>query len=248
MILFGIASYHRPECNTYNILRNIGINNESIIIGLNDPDDEQRYKNLHKDANIIVRAGNSAAFNRNTLLNHVKSRVVLLDDDITAFKMWDGNNKSKNGKYKALNGNELIKEFEQCFLVAEKNNAQIFGFSANDNSMNAKARMQRWGKYTPDVMIQGTVTGILTPKDVFFDERYLMVEDYELSCRIIASGGHTLRRNDLVAIKPQNGTNEGGLHERYAAGEQKLWINRLCRQWARIVKPTKDCKGVQMKI
>lgn len=130
------------------------------------------------------------------------------------------------------------------FDYSEKCNAKIFGVCATDNTMTMKNRLDIWGAYTPDVLIQGTITGIVD-KTVRFDENFLMIEDYELSCRIIKNGFHTIRRNDLVAIKPKNGTNVGGLHERYEKGELAYWLDKACKRYA-FLKKNKEQNGARI--
>jgi hypothetical protein len=75
-----------------------------------------------------------------------------------------------------------------------------------------------------------------------FNEKWKMVEDYEIALRTIRRGGHTLRSNWLSVRKPKNGTNKGGLHERYASGELKEWISRLAQVYPEF-KPNKDKTG-----
>ena len=95
------------------------------------------------------------------------------------------------------------------FEEAELNGAVLFGVSPSENAIVRKGR----GKIDIDVLLQGTVIGVC--EKIYFDERWKMVEDYEISLRAMTKHGHTIRFNDYVAKKPKNGTNKGGLHERY---------------------------------
>lgn len=229
-IIFGIPSYHRPDCTTYKYLLGLGIRNDNIIIGLNDPKDYKEYKRKHPKANFIINKGNSASFNRNRLLDHINKQCVLLDDDIRTIRKNKKSSTSKYGKLKDLQSSEILPLFQSLFDYTEKCNGKIFGVCATDNTMTMKSRLDTWGLYTPDVVIQGTIMGIVD-KELRFDEDFLMVEDYELSCRIIKSGSHTIRRNDLCAMKPKNGTNTGGLHERYENGELEFWLDKACKKY-----------------
>ncbi len=82
--------------------------------------------------------------------------------------------------------------------------------------------------------------------NIMFNEKWKMVEDYEIALRTIRKGGHTLRANALCARKPKNGTNEGGLHERYVNGELGKWIARLALVYPEF-KPNKDKTGGHIK-
>lgn len=246
-MIFGIASYHRPQCKTYRFLRKIGISNSDILIGLNDEDDYELYKRNYPESNIVVRKGFSAAFNRNTLLQEINAPCVLLDDDISGIQILREKKKGKNPYFTNATVEELKGCIEKCFEESRKNNAKIFGASPNNRGSDADKRLQRWGGFTPDVMIQGTITGIVD-KNVRYNELFRMVEDYELSCRVIQENFHTLRCNYLSAEKPTNGTNEGGLHDLYERGEQPYWIDKLCSKYADIVRPNKNKTGVYTNI
>lgn len=246
-MIFGIASYHRPQCRTYKFLRKIGVKNEDIIIGLNDENDYEGYKRNYPECNIVVRKGFSAAFNRNTLLNEIDEPCVLLDDDISGIQILREKKSGKNSYFSNATAEELRICFEKCFEESRKNNAKIFGAAPTGRGSIADSRMRRWGGFTPDVMIQGTITGIVD-KNVRYNELFKMVEDYELSCRVILENSHTLRCNYLTAAKPTNGTNDGGLHDLYARGEQPYWIEKLCSEYGGIVKANKNKTGVYMKI
>ncbi len=245
-IIYGIASFHRPLCKTYKFLRKIGVDNRRIIISLNDPKDYERYEEANPGANIIVCNGNSAASNRNNILKKVQGKCILLDDDIYSIKIYEQRQK-QYGVYRTGNAKTLEEIFTECFIDAEKNKAAIFGINATSNGIITKRRIDTWGSYTPDVMIQGTLVGVVDP-NIRFDESFLMVEDYELSCRVISIGAHTLRANTICAEKPKNGTNEGGLHERYENGELPYWIDKLCNKYPSIVRPNKKREGVIMKL
>lgn len=246
-MIYGIPSYHRPQCKTYHMLRAVGVSENSIVIGLNDPNDYAEYAKRMPEAHIIVNKGNSAAFNRNRLIEEINGECILLDDDITKICRNISDPGKKYGQLVQMNAPELDALFRNCFVVAKNIDAKIFGVSATTNQMVIAQRVRSWGEYTPDVMIQGTITGIVD-HTVRFNEKYLMVEDYEVSCRLISKNGHTLRRNDVCAVKPKNGTNEGGLHERYANGEQRKWIDILCRDYGDIVKPNKEYTGVRIRL
>lgn len=243
-IKYGIPSYHRPECKTYKYLTSIGVNDKNIVIGLNDPSDYIKYRDNYPCANIIVNDGNYAAFNRNRLLDYIDGQCILLDDDITKIKINKPSKTSKYGKLYEISLEEMESLFIQMFEYSKMCDAKMFGVCATDNTMTMKSRLMTWGTYTPDVLIQGTVAGIVD-KDIRFDERFMMVEDYELSCRIIKEGHHTIRRNDLCAIKPKNGTNAGGLHERYANGELVYWLNAVCKKYP-FLKKNKEQTGAKI--
>lgn len=144
-MIFGIASYHRPQCKTYRFLIKIGISNSDILIGLNDEDDYELYKRNYPESNIVVRKGFSAAFNRNTLLQEINAPCVLLDDDISGIQILREKKKGKNPYFTNATVEELKGCIENCFEESRKNNAKIFGASPNNRGSDADMRLQRWG-------------------------------------------------------------------------------------------------------
>ena len=134
-IIYGIASYHRPECKTYHLLKKIGIPDERIIVGLNDVNDYQEYRERMQEAHFIVHSGNSAAFNRNRLIEEIRGHCVLLDDDITGFSINESAEGRSYGKLNRMNGDQLDSVFADCFEASIKMGVQLFGASATTNQM-----------------------------------------------------------------------------------------------------------------
>lgn len=228
-MLYGIASYKRPECKTVKLLKELGAKNEDIIISTQTKEDYEEYKSRH-ECEVIYAQKDSAAGNRNTLLDYVKDDILLLDDDINNFQVY------KNGKWSKDNEEGFARAL-QMFDVGRKNDADMFGVSATSNGLYTKGKFE----YDIDVLLQGSVIGVLN-KNIRFDERWKMVEDYEICLRIVYGGGRTIRNNYVSAGKPQNGTNIGGLHERYANGEQQKWIKKLAKTYP-IFKANKSMTG-----
>lgn len=220
-MIFGIASYRRPQCRTVKTLLEAGIPAENIVISVQDEKDLTEYSAIHKGIRIIYRKADSAAGNRNTLLQTIKERpICLLDDDITSV----GYRVTSKG-FRACT-KQALEALDSLCEEAQKNGCVVAGVSPTGNNIVASARETA----SVDVLLQGSFLIFLS--DALFDGRYKMVEDYELCLRLIAQGQHTIRFNHYVANKPKNGTNEGGLHERYASGELPRWIRSLERQYS----------------
>lgn len=233
-MIYGIASYHRPECRTVRTLLEAGVSKSNIVISVQDDDDYAEYRRRHKGIAIVYREADSAAGNRNTLLKEIKERpLCLLDDDIVSFGVY--------GKNFKVNTPEALSALEGVCASAKKNGCTIAGIAATGNSIIARARSAE----SIDVLLQGSVLLFMDDK-TFFDERFKMVEDYEICLKAIYGGQHTLRDNRLVANKPQNGTNAGGLHDRYVRGELPFWIAKLEKLYP-IFKANKQKNGGSIK-
>ena len=220
-MIFAIASYHRPECRTVRTLLEAGVSKNDMVVALQDEADIPLYKENYPDIRFIYRKADCAAANRNTLLDEIKERpICLLDDDIVSFCYRFENRMFRTDTKKSL---DIIFDFSKKIAG---NNCSLAGISPTNNNILAKNRPE----ISVDNLLQGSVLIFFTP-DLRFDERFKMVEDYELSLRVIYSGQHLLRENYVCANKPKNGTNAGGLHDRYARGELPFWLNILHKKY-----------------
>ena len=229
-MIFGIASYHRPECRTIRTLLDAGVNKSDIVVSTQTEQDYALYKKRHSGIEIIYADKDCAGGNRNSILDYLNSPVLLLDDDVCSF-----------GKYKknySVSTELVLREIENA--VKGRIEA-VIGISPTNNSI---VRANRDNE-TRNCLLQGTVL-YFNDSSVRFDERWKMVEDYELSLRLISKKKMTLRLNDYVANKPQNGTNAGGLHDRYANNELAFWIKMLNKKYPNFI-PNKSFTGGRIK-
>lgn len=219
-MIYAIASYHRSECRTVKTLLEAGVAKKDIVVALQDEADIPLYKANYPDIRFIFRKADCAAANRNTLLDEIKERpICLLDDDIVSFNYF-----TEDGRFLADTKKGLASL--NCFVEKCANNCAVAGVSPVDNGIIARNRPE----ISVDNLLQGSVLIFFSP-DLRFDERFKMVEDYELALRVIYRGEHTLRGNYIAANKPKNGTNAGGLHDRYTRGELPFWLNLLHKKY-----------------
>lgn len=119
MILYGISSYHRPQCRTAQTLLDMGIPADSILIHLNAEEDIPAYEAVWGGAvELRYAKGNCVACNRNGLIRAAHGgELVLLDDDVKSFKKLNPN-RGKYGAWEKLSGDELNaivhETFEKC--------------------------------------------------------------------------------------------------------------------------------------
>ncbi len=217
VLRYAIASYKRPQCKTVDTLICAGVPCENIYVSLQDDAELGKYKATHPDIQYIVRCADSAAGNRNTLIEAVGAPLVLLDDDITSICI-----KKQNTNFSIISDRlKWEEEIYSAILHGADNKCGIVGVAPTSNNMIAKRRK----KYSYDVLLQGSFL-IILDKNIRFDEKWKMCEDYELSLRTILHS-HTLRANYISANKPTNGSNQGGLHDRYLNGELEKYIELL---------------------
>ena len=226
---YGIASYHRPACKTVETLLNAGVDREDIIVSVQTEEDFEEYSKTLKGI-LFYEPKDCAAGNRNTILDLCKEPIWLLDDDISSFGWYSGKG------FKA-DTPKCLEMMDELARLAKKNNVSILGMAPTSNAIIAKNRL----KYSQDCLLQGSAI-FVNDLSVRFNDKWKMVEDYELSLRVMELGGKIIRANYITANKPQNGTNAGGLHERYANGELKYWIKTLSKTYPQF-KPNKEMTG-----
>lgn len=184
-----IPSYHRHERqDTLDLLSSDVFRRDDIIISTQEASDYTMYAERYGErATVIYKKGNSVGDNRNTLLewcqeNRVK-RAVMLDDDIRAFRTYDG--------AKITQPLQIEKMLSQCFSLAEKHGATIFGAYMVDNTFFMKNTV------SVNKLLIGTVLGF-TDTSLRFDPQFRIKEDFELCLRLISKGRRVLRFNSLI--------------------------------------------------
>ena len=231
-MIYAIASYHRPACRTIRTLRECGVSDSDIVVSLQDKNDVPDYRKNYPEIRFIFRETDCAAGNRNTLLDSIKERpLCLLDDDITSFSVFTFDTGF------LVNKRDGIEKIDLLAKRMEENNCGLGGFVSTNNNIIARNRPE----LTTDNLLQGTVL-VVADNNIRFDENWKMVEDYELSLRMIYKGFHLLRDNYSCAEKPKNATNEGGMHERYMNNELPMWLKRLQKKYP-LFKANKNLTG-----
>lgn len=230
-MIYAIASYHRPECKTVRTLLETGVPKGDIVVSLQDEADIPLYKTNYPDVRFVYRKTDCAGGNRNTLLSEIKERpICLLDDDITSFKCFVGDRFLSNTK-------KALKELETFAEKCQNGNCEVAGVASTDNGIIARNRPE----ISVDTLLQGSCLMFFSP-DLRFNESFKMVEDYELSLRVLYKGDHVFRANHIACCKPKNGTNDGRMHARYARGELSFWLNLLHKRYP-IFKVNKNKTG-----
>lgn len=88
-----------------------------------------------------------------------------------------------------------------------------------------------------NVLLIGCVMGFLDD-GLYFDERFALKEDYELSLRVIKSGGGVLRYNYLAIAAEHYSV--GGCYDHWANGERRLYSQMLLDMYPGMVTIKKD--------
>lgn len=246
-IYYGVTNYHRPEIKTLKTLEKIGVPPERVIITLNDLNDaeecERRYGAKYK---IIAKEGRNVACNRNTILDYYPKGevIIVLDDDVIAFKTLARADTKSGVKLKAIETAERLENiFRSCATECIRQRKRLFGGYPVPNEMFMLQAIKRDGKYSRNKIWAGGLTGFIN-SDLRLDESYDLEEDYEIQVREISTGRGTLRRNDISA---DHNVNNGGCNERYVNGEQPAMLRKLQRQYPNLVSVKKNNTGIVLK-
>lgn len=244
-ITYGIACYHRPECKTLHTLLKAEIPKDRILIAVNCAEDYETYsKKYGRDFEILYKPKKNVAGNRNNMLERMSGKIVLLDDDIVAFKRYERSN-GKYGKFVDACAEEFEKMLADCFAKAEETKSVLFGFASSGNPMNAAQYFDNHHRYSVNGNFQGGFCGY-PDTALRHDESYDVLDDYELNLRILAEGKNILRRNDWMADKGKMAGNSGGCKELYDSGAQHRCMRRLEKQWGFLFTTAKQDKGIRV--
>lgn len=229
--IFGIPTYNRAKKqDTLTWLLAMGYKN--IVVATQVEEDYQSIKSRYgSSATILFREARNAAGNRNTILKYAKEKgvkwVVCIDDDSSAIMV------KKSNSLQTVKSKEDLNAFiEVSIKDAETIGAKIWGVYpvANPFFMNEKK--------VSDCILIGTMLCIST--DLLFDEKFDVKEDYELCCRTIAGGAHTLRFNNYT-IKAKHLTNDGGCKGKWENNSK--FAKELCFLYPDIVRENPRRKG-----
>ena len=250
MINYAITSFRRPECITINALLELGVPKSNITIFLQNQEDYLAYSETWSDINKVLIESSGLNTNRNNALKSYPdgSRIIILDDDVLSFTRLAVINSEKCSSRKITDGAVFNEILESTFCECERVGCFMFGVSPTSNAMFAKSRLLRDGEYSINRLFQGGLIGHVK-NDVYYDETYSLMTDYELQLRYYSMGQITLRRNDLSANKKPNGNYFGGLYDTYRIPDKrKNDMERLARQYRDFIEIKPDWSGLKQKV
>ena len=226
----GIASYKRADnCRTLDFLERIGFPRDQILLSVQTQKDAAAYMEagVHKRVGVFAyQEANTAGENRNTILNHLANRtmLVLMDDDIISIETLD---ESGTG----LRAVETLEEFDAIvkrgFRLAKKNGTLCWGVYPVRNAYFMSNGYARRNVVTTQVM------GMIV-SDFRFAQGLRTKDDYELCCRVIRRHGACIRLNDVTINAPKS---KGGCEEAWRdKAAAKRVAEMLCAKYPDILR------------
>lgn len=189
-----------------------------------EPQDEEKYRKVGW-SNLLVLPKNDGgiAFVRNWILNYAQEKKIshywMLDDDITAFIVYEG---SKGRRVEA----------EKALETAEKILLQIPKLAQGALEYNQFA----WSTKNEASAIGYCDVAVLMCADRIGKIRYRsdmdLKEDRDFTLQLLAAGHYTGRASKIAFAAPKNGSNKGGLSDVYAqAGREATASERMIKAW-----------------
>lgn len=197
--VIAIPSYNRAnEQLTLNYFKQIGIDAGRVYLFIQTEDDFEKYQIYKNSCHIILNHAENVAQNRNNILNYFDNnvKIAMMEDDIHSMKIL------KNKKLYDMTIDDVNKFIETGYALCNKYKTICFGvyFVCNQFFMN--------NKIVSPALCEGGFMGIINNKDVLFDPRFTLKEDFEFSCKIIKEFRNLIRFN-YVTLKAKHRSKGG---------------------------------------
>jgi len=149
----------------------------------------EEYKKHNRNKIIAIPdnlAGKGMAVIRNFMLDNTKeNNVVFLDDDIKQFGYYE------NLQLFIMSENEVYHFFDNAFRMSEEMGTKLWGV----NLQSDKKFYREYSPFSLSSVILGPCMGITKDKDLRFDERLGLKEDYDYSIQVLRKFRKILRFN-----------------------------------------------------
>jgi hypothetical protein len=201
-IKIAIPTYRRKNSqDTLDYLEKIKYPAEDITLFVQEEDEYKFHKNNnnHRTKEVVFKKATYLTEQLNNIMGYYGhgAYIVKMDDDIK------GIGYLSNGKLKKVDDGKILKAFfDYAFATTIKNNTVIWGLYPVYNAFYMKDGYSLWA------LVMGSCMGIINSGERF-DERFILKQDYELSCRVLKKYGKTVRFNN-VAADAKHFDNPGG--------------------------------------
>lgn len=152
--------------------------------------------------------------------------VVMIDDDVDHFAYWE-----ENKRVKIFEEAEILNFIERYSVLAAEWGVKLWGINVNNDK-------QVYREYTPFstlCYISGSFSCFLKGNDLFYDERFSLKEDYDMTIQQLNKYRQVLRVNKFYYLK-KGAQQVGGCAVYRNVEKELLQIEALKKKWgARIV-------------
>lgn len=207
-----VVTYKRVgRLHTPFALMKSGVPKEDIIISVQSEEELEEYREFYKDEGFTfeLNQARSAATHKNAIIRKLKigEQVMVYDDDIRRFREWWDKPGTKHGSGRLVK--DLNEVCYKAFQVAELEGAEYWDLSPQYNSMFIKGRLKN-GPYQKWIYLCASTLGV-TYQGNLLDETLTMLDDTELTFRLLNSGGMVFRYSGVATDAAPVGKNPGGM-------------------------------------
>ena len=170
---------------------------------------------------------------RNWILKNNNCNIFFLDDDFLVggyYEKYEEKYKIKKVKEE----NIYIRELEKLFEVSEQCNSKIFGLFTVQNAMSNYS----YNPFLFNGVCLGSCMGIINDGTYYFDESFLVKEDYELTLRHFIERGITVRSN-ILFMQHEHTQLRGGCRDSKRIDKEKEAVKRLITMYPNMIKEAK---------
>lgn len=199
------------------------------------------YSSIHKNIVGVPNEVKGITATRNWILKNCNEDVFFIDDDL----LYGGYILRSNEKYKVIRVKDediYLREIEKLFDISYQMGSKLCGFfTANNNLTNYS-----YNPFLFNGVCLGSCMGIVNDGSYYFDESFLVKEDYELSLRHIIDRGITIRSN-ILFLQHEHTQLGGGCRDSSRIEKEKAAVKRLIKLYPGCIKEAKH-RGTSFSI
>jgi len=227
-----VCSKQRPKAPLFQLLAEVGFRALVFV----EPQDRDLYDAPTYDVAVLERNDAGLAFARQAALEHARAVGLdwfwLLDDDISAFWRTDPLH-HRNMKVTA----DYALERAERWADSHDGRLGLVALEYAQYAWNARRGGVTWCSYCDCCVLVNTDT----PANYRLSLPLKVDRDFTL--QTIAHGYDSARLRDLSFTVPRNGSNAGGLHDRYAQGIERTASARMAELWPGVCTPYVKSNG-----
>lgn len=228
MICF-IPTKGRLNTKTYKLFEDVGIEVRHFI----EPQEIDKYKIPNKVS--ILENNKGIGYVRNFMLNYAKENnyqwVLICDDDVTAFGIYNGKTIKKDAAI-----------WFDIFHKVKNLPFELIGINYTQHAWHEKTNYSINKKY-PEVCVLVNVFKI----NWNYRSEFNTKEDRDFALQTIKNGNGILRFNHYWFACPDVGTNNGGLQDIYKAKKDEDAAKKMCYEWHPFITLKRKGDRIDMK-
>lgn len=228
MICF-IPTKGRQSTKTYKLFEDVGIQ----VIHFIEPQEFDSYKVPNKIN--IGKDNQGIGYVRNFMLNYARDNkfewVLMCDDDVTSFGIYNGKTIKKDAKI-----------WFDILEKAKKLPFELLGINYTQHAWHEKTKYSINRKFME-------VCVLINIKKIKWGYRpeFNLKEDRDFALQTIKYGNGILRFNHYWFSCPDVGTNQGGLQNEYKAKKDEESAKKMCYEWHPFISLKRKGERIDME-